>query len=95
MKRVQWTDQASADIVEVLEYYETIDRTLAPALRRRIVAATGPLVDRPGIGSPTDRFGIRKWRVRGTPFLLLYRVLTGGTVEILRIHHAARDWHPE
>jgi toxin ParE1/3/4 len=95
LRRLRWTARASADVVDALRYYKAIDPLLALMLRKRIAAAPTPLVERPGLGSPTGQHDTRKWRVRGTPFLLLYRILVDGTVEILRVHHTAQNWRPE
>jgi len=95
LKRLRWTERASSDIVEILRYYQMIDPTLAIDLRRQITAAPKILLDRPGIGSPIGKHGMRKWRVRRTPFLLFYRNLPNGIVEIAHVRHAAQDWRPE
>jgi len=95
LRRLEWTERASADLVKLLGYYANIDPDLAPAMRRRVVAAQRPLLDRPGIGSPTGRRGTRKWRVRGTPFLLFYRISSDGTLQVVNVRHAAQNWRAE
>jgi len=41
-----------------------------------------------------DDEGLRKWRVAQTPYILLYRD-TGTVLRVLRVMHAAQDWHGE
>jgi toxin ParE1/3/4 len=56
----------------------------------------GPLVllDYPQLGQPAGLLELRKWAVRRTPFILLYRVL-GTDLEVARVVHAASDWERE
>jgi plasmid stabilization system protein ParE len=42
------------------------------------------------MGAQTVAAEVRKWRVRGTPYQLYYRV-TGRDIVILRVLHVARD----
>lgn len=83
-----------ADLTSIQRYYHDIDFALGEALFIRIVNAPKSLLERPGLGSPTGRQGTRKWRIKRTPFLLLYRIRKDGAVEILRVRHAAQDWRP-
>ena len=36
----------------------------------------------------------RKFAVRGTPYILVYRIVSGA-IEILRVRHNREDWRPE
>ncbi len=95
MNQLKWTRRASADLRNILRYYNDVDFALGETLFGRIVAASRPLIDQPGLGSVVGHHGTRKWRVKRTPFVLLYRISKNRTVEILRVHHAAQNWRPE
>jgi toxin ParE1/3/4 len=92
LRHLDWTARAKADLADVLRYYNDVDFALGESLFVRIITAPAPLLDQPGIGSPTRKSGIRKWRVKRTPFLLFYRLRKDGALQILRVRHAAQDW---
>jgi len=55
------------------------------------VRGQADILDRfPGVGSLMDDTS-RRLRVRGTPYLLFYRIISD-QVEILRIRHDREDW---
>ena len=49
------------------------------------------LQQHPQAGQVIDDAGLRKWRVAGTPYILLYRD-AGTALRIVRVMHAAQDW---
>lgn len=59
------------------------------AVHMRDSAAT--LADHPNLGRPGRITGTRELVVTRFPFILPYQV-RGGTVEILRVFHTARQW---
>lgn len=94
MTRIVWSRPAQNDVFDIAEYYDAIDRDLANEMIRRLEEAVAPLRDFAGLGSPIDDMPeLRKWRVKGTPFVLFYR--TGDErVDVARVLHAAADWRP-
>jgi plasmid stabilization system protein ParE len=95
LMRVIWSRPAAADLFEIADYYDRIDPDLATEIINRVETAPGPLIDNPRIGPALDEEpGVRKWRVPGSPFLLLYAI-RGETIEIRRVRHAASDWRRE
>jgi toxin ParE1/3/4 len=69
-----------------------------PAAAQRIMAAiegaVGLLARHPGLGRAGRVEGTRELVLAGTPYIVPYRVREG-TVEILRVFHAARKWPPK
>ena len=90
MNRLLWSQPARRDLFGILDYYEGIDVDLAMRLTQAVEEEPLRLLDLPRLGSPVGRGGIRKWRVRRTPFLLYYSV-RGDVVEIRRVFHHAMD----
>lgn len=92
--RLIWALQAENDLYEIADHYSVIAPGLGEAMLDRIVAASRVLPDHPRLGQSVGALGLRKWSVRRTPFILLYRV-TESDVEIARIVAAASDWLEE
>ncbi len=91
MRQLIWSRPAQRDLLTITDHYDAIDPDLTDSLLQHIAGAPLILLEHPHIGAPTDWPGVRKWRVRGAPFLLFYLVRRG-QVEIARIRHAAEDW---
>lgn len=90
LTRVIWSFPARDDIFDILDYYDAIDPALADDIAARIDHGPTSLLSNPSIGSPVDG-GYRKWRVRGTPFLLFY-VVRQAEIEIRRVRHYREHW---
>ena len=89
--RLVWALQAESDLYEIADHYTAIAPALGKAMLERIIEAPLVLLDHPYLGQAAGAFGLRKWRARRTPFILLYRV-TDATIEIARVVAAASDW---
>jgi toxin ParE1/3/4 len=89
--QIRWALKARADLFDIDHHYREIDPDLADAMLDRIEDAPTILIDHPQAGETIDSLGVRKWRVRRTSFLLLYR-FTRGRIEITRVVHASGDW---
>ncbi|MBV8686303.1 MAG: type II toxin-antitoxin system RelE/ParE family toxin [Alphaproteobacteria bacterium] len=90
---LRWALRAREDIIDIAEFYEPVAAGLADSLLDKIAEAPLILLDHPNLGTPAGRGRYRKWTVRGTPFVLIYRV-RGSYIEIARVRHAASDWRP-
>jgi len=90
MKRVLWSDAAIAELGEADDHHRPLDRVYADRLADSVFAATRFLASNPAAGMEVSGRR-RKWRVRGTPYLILYRP-ADTSVRILHVVHAARDW---
>ena len=91
MRQIEWGLQASFDLENIADHYDSIVPDLAEKMIRRIEKAALPLIDYPGLGVSAGHLGLRKWRALNTPFLLLYTVV-GDLVFIARVVHAESDW---
>ena len=91
MTALIWSRSARDDLFAIAEHYRDIDPELPLKLLHRIRDAPLILVKHPNLGATTSVAGVRKWRVRSTPFILLYAV-RDGRVEIRRVVHSSTDW---
>lgn len=89
MKRLLWGVSARRDLYTIARQYGEIDPDLPLLLLERIEAAPLVLMENPGLGSPFGRH-LRKWPVRRTPFVLLYRMV-GTELQIRRVLDARSD----
>lgn len=88
---IEWTGTASVDLEAIDDHLMAVDPALANATIDRIEAAGAFLRQTPGAGRIILSGGIRKWTVRNTPYLLLYRIVPN-RIEILRVRHDREDW---
>jgi toxin ParE1/3/4 len=95
LRQLRWTEAASADLFSVADHYRNIDRHLAEVMLERVVEAPRILLTQPAISAPVGARGMRKWVVSRTPFLLTYRILRDGTIEIMRVRHSRSNWPPQ
>jgi toxin ParE1/3/4 len=89
---IRWARLAQHDLAAVDDHYMLIDPAIALDIGERILAAARFLQETPLAGPMTGQGDRRKWRVRGTPFILFYR-LADDHLRILRVLHSARDRH--
>lgn len=92
MSRATWTPPAQDDFDALDDDTSRLNPDYAYRVGRAALAAARFLADHPGAGPVLDG-AVRKWRVRGTDYVILYRRADDG-VEILRMHHGRRDWRP-
>jgi toxin ParE1/3/4 len=88
--RYRLSKDADDDLIGIWSHITERNPRAADALLRQIDAACDRLVDFPLMGSRCDRFGqdLRSWVV--SRYFIFYRP-AGGTVDILRVLHGARD----
>lgn len=92
MSKAVWTPSAQDDFDALDDEFSQLGADHAYRVGRAALAAGRFLAGYPGAGPVLDG-AIRKWRVRGTEYVILYRIADDG-VEIVRLHHARRDWRP-
>ncbi len=90
MRGVRWSRDAQADLATIDDEFDTIDPNTASRVGTSAVNAARFLADYPGAGPAVPNTRLRKWRVAGTPYILLYR-LADGDLFIVRVVHVARD----
>ena len=91
MKRLRWTSPAEQDLIAIDEYWCGYSTERADEVLDIIRQAGDFLAELPKTGPAMETRDFRKWRVRGTNYVLVYRA-SGEAVEILRVHHASEDW---
>lgn len=89
--RVVYTDEALEDLDEILAYISLNYPTVYQAFQRRLESVIGRIADWPDSAAEVaERPGVRVVPLIRYPFKVFYRN-TGQAVEILYIHHAARE----
>lgn len=89
--RLVWSTQAQRELLDIADHHDRIDPDLATYIVDRIETAIIPLLGFPMLGARADRHGARKWRVPGTPFILLYDV-AADRLAVLSVSHARSNW---
>ncbi len=91
MRPVIWTHSAQSDLAQIDDWYAAINPGFADEVGDRAIASGRFLAEFPSAGEFLPDLDLRKWRVPGTNYILLYRMSVDG-VEILRLRHAREDW---
>lgn len=91
MRPVLWAGPAERDLAAIDEYWLQASEQRADAVLARIRAAGEFLGSMPKAGPAIETGPFRKWRVGGTDYLLIYRVLNDA-IQILRVRHGRGDW---
>lgn len=87
-----WSLEAINDLAALRSYISESDPTAARRVALHILHHIEiVLAENPGIGRVGRVAGTREAIVPKTPFVVPYRVREG-TLEILRVYHAARRW---
>lgn len=92
MSCARWTPEAQDDFSALDDQFSKLSPDYAYRVGRAALAAARFLAENPGAG-PVLEGSVRKWRVRKTDYVLLYRITQSG-VEIVRLIHAMRAWRP-
>ncbi len=93
MTKAEWTRPAQDDLDALDDEFSQLSPDYAYRVGSAALAAGRFLANHPGAGPVLDG-AVRKWLVRKTDYVILYRETKSG-VEILRLHHAKRDWRPQ
>jgi toxin ParE1/3/4 len=89
--KVAYTDEALNDLAEIADWLTAHYPTVAPLVERRIRHVVAHIARWPASARrASHREGVRVAPLGRYPYKIFYRV-TGDTVEILHIHHAARQ----
>jgi toxin ParE1/3/4 len=92
--RVRWTTPAKEQFVSAYEYISSENRAAAVRTADKIWESTELLARHPMAGREGRVTGTRELVVRGTPFIVAYRV-ERHEVWVLAVMHAARKWPDE
>ncbi|MBB5518831.1 type II toxin-antitoxin system RelE/ParE family toxin [Amphiplicatus metriothermophilus] len=89
--RVRFTRPALADLEEAFAFIAERNPQAAADVIDAVEGAVAALARHPRLGRPGRVKGTRELVVAGAPFVAAYRI-TGETVDILAVIHAARRW---
>ncbi len=96
MRRLDWTRPALSDLRAIDAW---LSREAAPDVAIRILTKIREradfLLDFPSGGPPLSDGDVHALRVRGSPYVLLYRLKGEHGIEILRVRHVRQDWREE
>lgn len=89
---VKWTKPAQSDLARIDDELFERDPDFADRVGAAAIEAASFVAEWPGAGSEGGA-GRDKWPVKGTPYILLYRIRRGH-LQILRVQHNRQDWRP-
>jgi toxin ParE1/3/4 len=92
--RVRWTTPAREQFASVYEYIAEENRAVAGRTAEQIWESAQLLARHPMAGREGRVAGTRELIVRGTPFIIAYRV-ERNEAWVLAVMHAARKWPDE
>lgn len=88
--RIRWTPVAASDLDQIKDYLIERHPDLAQPTVVKLYAAVLSLKRMPNRGRPGRERNTRELVLAPMPYIVAYRV-RGDAVEILHIHHGARD----
>ena len=93
MVKIVWTEQSVFDLKDIFDYISKDSRRYAENQIRRIKSKTVILKAQPESGRIVPELGIVQIRelIEGN-YRIVYRLLNNELIEILTIHHSARDF---
>ena len=92
MRLVLWTDQAQEDLAAIQAFISQDSPHYAAVVVERLIGAAARLRDFPESGRTVPEFenpAVRE--VIHPPYRIVYRLVAGGDVHILTVHHGARS----
>lgn len=89
--KLTWSRLARRDLYELISYIAKDSVQGSALVAARILNTAELLVRVPRGGRPGRVPGTRERAVSRTPYLLVYKIASGG-VRILRVYHGARKW---
>jgi addiction module RelE/StbE family toxin len=87
--KVRYTRRAIDDLRDILSYIQQEKPPAAVRVIDRIESVVEELGHSPGMGIATDKPGIQRFPVTGTPYLIFYEILED-EVSITHVRHGAR-----
>ena len=89
--KLDWVGRSLADIDNIKAYIRSQNPTAAARVFNAIKGTAARLRRFPRAGPPGRRPGTREIVVRGTPYIIVYR-LGSGSIVILRVLHGRQRW---
>jgi toxin ParE1/3/4 len=88
--RIRWTLPATNNLQSIFEYIGADNEEAAHRMMERIGIAVERAAQMPYSARPGKRAGTRELVVAGTPYIVVYRILTEA-IEILSVWHGAQN----
>ena len=91
MAQINWTDQAKADIQNIIDFLAAQSETYAKIQVQRIFEKTDLLATLPRLGRVVPELEYENVReILVGPYRIVYHILSNERIDILSIHHSAR-----
>ena len=91
MAQINWTDQAKADIQNIIDFLAAQSETYAKIQVQRIFEKTDLLATLPRLGRVVPELEYENVReILVGPYRIVYHILSSERIDILSIHHSAR-----
>jgi toxin ParE1/3/4 len=89
--KIIWTKRALYNLEALSDYIAQHNRQAASKMVKRLAEAVDILLEYPEIGRVGNISGTRELVVRGTPYVIPYRII-GYSIEILSVLHGSQNW---
>jgi toxin ParE1/3/4 len=89
--RVRWSEDASLDRADIVEYIANDDIEAAITIGERIEDQVDKLANHPWMGRVGEVSGTRELVIQRTPYIVVYRV-EDNVVDVMRVLHGAQQW---
>ena len=93
MAKIVWTDLSVLDLKEIFDYISKDSKRYAENQVKRIKVKTEILKSKPEAGRIVPELQIKQIRelIEGS-YRIIFRILDTDLIEILTVHHSARDF---
>jgi plasmid stabilization system protein ParE len=91
---IVWAAAAQADLSAASDYYAEVDPAFAAIILPKAIATARFLLANRHVGSPIENLPHRKWRIAGTPLLMIYRTTPTG-IFVARVPHNRSYWQTQ
>ncbi|GGB59254.1 type II toxin-antitoxin system RelE/ParE family toxin [Blastomonas aquatica] len=91
MRRLIWTPAAQKDLSAIDDQLYEEDPEFADRVVISSVRSARFLLDWPFAGPVVGEAGQRKWPIKRTPYILIYRPVDD-VILVLRVYHERQDW---
>ncbi|MBB5066827.1 type II toxin-antitoxin system RelE/ParE family toxin [Granulicella mallensis] len=89
--RVRWSEDASLDRADIVEYIANDNIEAAITVGERIEDQVDELANHPWMGRVGEVQGTRELVIQRTPYIVVYRV-EDNVVDVMRVLHGAQQW---
>ena len=88
---IVWSPRAIEHLAHLREYIARDNPNAANRIASALLEAAGRLAQLPNLGRPGRVADTRELIVRGTPYIIVYR-LRGDRLEVVAVFHARQKW---